>query len=335
MTAPFMVTGGSEPSRSNNQAAVAGLLRQKYLQSKAAAAARPATSAPSPPPGCPMHQPGGSQSSQASSSMLNPDNNIPFNLASSSSSSSGGDRLSSLRTVSSIPRGATSPEPGASPYDKPSACPVAHDSGASGPGPSRWEYPSPAQFQAALARKNKAAPEEHVETMVMVHNFLNEEAWKQVLEWEKHFVAKPEDVDNTSLLRFQGRPGELSPKARWYAFLGSVLPSRYASEPPFDRHDWIVGRADGTTARYVIDYYGDDEADARDEQRKQMKEHQRKQALTGAGAAVVEDDEDDDDDQANFVLDVRPAIDSFDALRVRASKAFSDWQSPQTVQGSA
>lgn len=162
--------------------------------------------------------------------------------------------------------------------------------------------------------------------MVMVHNFLNEQAWKQVLEWERLFVSDPKDVEETSLLRFQGRPGELSPRARWYAFLGSVWPSHYASEPPFDRHDWVVGRADGSTARYVIDYYGDDEADARDEHKKQIREQRRRQAATG-GQGDQRQDDDEDDEQANFVLDVRPAIDSFDALRVRAAKAFKNWQS--------
>lgn len=90
--------------------------------------------------------------------------------------------------------------------------------------PSRWEYPSAEQFQAALARKNKAAPEEHVEMMVAVHNFMNEEAWKIVVDWEKDFGTDTEDL---SLLRFQGRPGELSPRARWYGFMGSIWPSRY------------------------------------------------------------------------------------------------------------
>ena len=47
-----------------------------------------------------------------------------------------------------------------------------------------WEYPSPQQFYNALVRKGWETPEEHVETMVDIHNFLNEEAWQQVLKWE-------------------------------------------------------------------------------------------------------------------------------------------------------
>lgn len=48
----------------------------------------------------------------------------------------------------------------------------------------KWEYPSPQQFYNALRRKGWETPEEHVETMVDIHNFLNEEAWDQVLKWE-------------------------------------------------------------------------------------------------------------------------------------------------------
>lgn len=80
------------------------------------------------------------------------------------------------------------------------------------------------------------------------------------------------------LARFRGRPGELSPKARLLLFAGWLLPTRFksvhphtsliyfsnietcsvhsSSEPPFDRHDWIVKRrSTGEEVRYVIDYY--------------------------------------------------------------------------------
>jgi hypothetical protein len=49
----------------------------------------------------------------------------------------------------------------------------------------KWEYPSPQQFYNALVRKGWETPEEHVETMVDIHNFLNERAWMEVLKWEK------------------------------------------------------------------------------------------------------------------------------------------------------
>lgn len=50
---------------------------------------------------------------------------------------------------------------------------------------SKWEYPSPQQFYNALVRKGWETPEEHVVTMVEIHNFLNEEAWEEVRKWER------------------------------------------------------------------------------------------------------------------------------------------------------
>jgi len=119
-------------------------------------------------------------------------------------------------------------------------------------GQAKWEYPSPQQFYNALVRKGWETPEEHVETMVEIHNFLNEEAWGEVLKWEKRHNSD----DDPQLTRFMGRPGELSPKARFWMFAGWLLPSRFSNEPPFDRHDWIVRRPKtGEEVRYVIDYY--------------------------------------------------------------------------------
>ena len=47
-----------------------------------------------------------------------------------------------------------------------------------------WEYPSPQQFYNALVRKGWETPEEHIDTMVKIHNFLNEAAWNEVMKWE-------------------------------------------------------------------------------------------------------------------------------------------------------
>lgn len=54
---------------------------------------------------------------------------------------------------------------------------------------SKWEYPSPQQFYNALVRKGWETPEEHIETMVHIHNFLNEEAWEEVKKWESRHSA--------------------------------------------------------------------------------------------------------------------------------------------------
>jgi len=147
--------------------------------------------------------------------------------------------------------------------------------------PEKWEYPSPQQFYNALVRKGWETPEEHVETMVDIHNFLNEMAWKEVVKWETE--SQP-GAPEPQLARFQGRPGELSPKARLVMFLGNILPSRFNSEPPFDRHDWVIRRHTGEEVRYVIDYY----------------------------SAPPESD-----GSPVFSLDVRPALDSFGSVKSR------------------
>ena len=51
-------------------------------------------------------------------------------------------------------------------------------------GAGNWEYPSPQQFYNALVRKGFPTPENEVETMVQIHNFLNEKAWDEVQKWE-------------------------------------------------------------------------------------------------------------------------------------------------------
>ncbi|KAJ7203951.1 cytochrome c/c1 heme-lyase [Mycena haematopus] len=155
---------------------------------------------------------------------------------------------------------------------------------------NKWEYPSPQQFYNALARKGRETPEElqHVETMVEIHNFLNERAWEEVVRWERRANAG----DDIQLARFKGRPGEMSPKARIWMFAGWLMPSRFNTEPPFDRHDWVVRRPKtGEEVRYVIDYYS--APPERD------------------GSPV-------------FSLDVRPALDSFGSLKERIAAATED-----------
>lgn len=113
-------------------------------------------------------------------------------------------------------------------------------------GESKWVYPSPYMFYNAMKRKGTANPEDipNVASMVDIHNFLNEEVWREILVWEdmhKDVCCGPQ------LKRFRGRPTELSPKARF-------LTTFFGVPPPFDRHDWTVNRC-GKDVRYVIDYY--------------------------------------------------------------------------------
>jgi len=129
--------------------------------------------------------------------------------------------------------------------------------------------------------------------MVEIHNFLNEEAWQEVLKWEKR---SNNDDEDPHLARFKGRPGEMSPKARFWLLAGWLLPSRFNNEPPFDRHDWIIRRPKtGEEVRYVIDYY----------------------------SAPPEPD-----GSPVFSLDVRPALDSFGSLKERIAFATEEaWAS--------
>lgn len=125
--------------------------------------------------------------------------------------------LPTEREVSSIPRG-------------------------TGKGEGNWEYPSPQQMYNAMRRKGyDDTPEDAVESMVAVHNFLNEGAWGEIVEWEKQFgggvmKALREQEENQRvardgswprLLRFQGRSKELTPKARMLQMLGRVYPEKY------------------------------------------------------------------------------------------------------------
>ncbi|RQM24631.1 hypothetical protein B5M09_003093 [Aphanomyces astaci] len=91
-----------------------------------------------------------------------------------------------------------------------------------------WTYPSEQMFFNALRRKGKGEDvhEGHVQTIVSIHNNMNERAWNQVAAWEEAL-----------------HPGY---------------------DKPFDRHDWVVVRNDNTEQRYVIDYYFDDDKAAED-----------------------------------------------------------------------
>ncbi|KAJ1555146.1 holocytochrome c synthase [Nowakowskiella sp. JEL0078] len=113
-----------------------------------------------------------------------------------------------------------------------------------------WEYPSPQQFYHALKRKGWETPEKEVPVMVDIHNYLNEQCWGELLKWEKKYHC---DCPNPTLLKFRGRPQDLSPKA-W------LMTTFFGAERPFDRHDWTIDRC-GKSVRYVIDYYGGAEED--------------------------------------------------------------------------
>jgi len=115
-----------------------------------------------------------------------------------------------------------------------------------------WQYPSPQMFWNALVRKGKTegVSEQDVVNVVRIHNNMNENTWLKVLQWEQlHPPPKEVEGAEPKLLRFLGRPDELSPKAKFKMLLGNPA--------PFDRHDWIVDRG-GKEVRYIIDYYHDE-----------------------------------------------------------------------------
>ena len=148
-----------------------------------------------------------------------------------------------------------------------------------------WQYPSPQMFWNALVRKKKTegASEEDITAVVAVHNNMNETTWKQVMIWESLI----DDDYAPTLLRFLGRPDDLSPRARLKALTGHPK--------PFDRHDWYVDRG-GKEVRYIIDYYHDESSISKDKAPKSMH---------------------DTVSMKSIHVDVRPALDSVEAVLSR------------------
>ncbi|KAI8143202.1 cytochrome c/c1 heme-lyase [Fennellomyces sp. T-0311] len=107
----------------------------------------------------------------------------------------------------------------------------------------RWIYPSEQMFFNAMRRKNWNPEERDMSVVVPIHNAVNEMAWVKILEWEKMHDTV---CNQPKLVKFQGRPKDITPKARLYSFFGYKL--------PFDRHDWVVDRC-GEKVTYVIDFY--------------------------------------------------------------------------------
>ncbi|KAG2498911.1 hypothetical protein HYH03_003101 [Edaphochlamys debaryana] len=110
---------------------------------------------------------------------------------------------------------------------------------------STWLFPSPQMVFNALRRKGKGedVTEDDMEGFIAAHNSMNEATWHRVMQWE---TLHRTECDAPTLLRFQGKPHDLSPLAWVRNLLGGP--------EPFDRHDWIIDRC-GKEVRYVIDFY--------------------------------------------------------------------------------
>lgn len=100
-----------------------------------------------------------------------------------------------------------------------------------------------------MKRKGKGddVVEDDMDMVVHAHNSMNEITWQEVLFWEQ---LHRDDCRYPTLLRFRGRPDDLSPLARIKSWFGGPM--------PFDRHDWYIDRC-GTEVRYVIDFYFDED----------------------------------------------------------------------------
>ena len=60
-----------------------------------------------------------------------------------------------------------------------------------------------------------------MESVVAIHNNMNEKTWRRVLEWEEMHCATC--AQPRKLVRFVGRPDELSPKAALQYYLGVTV----------------------------------------------------------------------------------------------------------------
>jgi len=153
-----------------------------------------------------------------------------------------------------------------------------------------WLYPSPQMFYNALRRKGKddGFKEEDADLVVAIHNNMNEKTWRKVMEWESQYC---EVCPAPTLLKFMGRPDELSPKARLKTWFGWIS--------PFDRHDWYIDRC-GKEVRYIIDYYYDEASAKQDEVPSLQSTNSIK----------------------SIHVDVRPALDSFGSFSERITRFY-------------
>lgn len=133
-----------------------------------------------------------------------------------------------------------------------------------------------------MKRKGFNAAAEDMKTVVPIHNAVNERAWAEILKWEAPYVAPAnKGCGGPRLHSFAGLGRTMSPRARINTLLGYTA--------PFDRHDWVVDRC-GKRVEYVIDFYS-----GRND---------------GPGAGKL-----------NFYLDVRPKLNTWEGVKMRALRA--------------
>ncbi|KAK7747567.1 Cytochrome c1 heme lyase [Diatrype stigma] len=254
-------------------------------------------------------------------------------------------RLATEREVSTIPRTATSSYPGSysaaaseplpstststiapspSPPQPPAVtapshgAPVANNEQETGADATsgNWIYPSERMFFEAMRRKGHDPRATDMRAVVPIHNAVNERAWAEIKAWEAPWVERARSqlqqqqqkreegagggfCDGPRLHSFSGLGGDrLSPRARFNTLLGY--------QAPFDRHDWVVDRC-GTRVEYVIDFYagrgfGSTSAPS---------SSSGGSGPAGTGGAKP----------LSFYLDVRPKLNTWEGVKMRAFKA--------------
>ncbi|ODV80606.1 cytochrome c and c1 heme-lyase [Suhomyces tanzawaensis NRRL Y-17324] len=111
-----------------------------------------------------------------------------------------------------------------------------------------WIYPSQKQFYEAMVRKSWDPKAQDMQTVVPIHNAVNEKAWNHILKWESSNIEEAKQAcGGITLTSFKGDLKKLTPRA-W--FNSTVM----GYQKPFDRHDWVISRC-GTEVEYVIDFY--------------------------------------------------------------------------------
>lgn len=149
----------------------------------------------------------------------------------------------------------------------------------------KWVYPSPQMFWNAMLRKGWRWKDSDISPKDM-DNIINIHNSNNELAWREVLKWEALHADECTTPRLKRFAGYAS-KYSPRARIRSWL----GYELPFDRHDWVVDR-NGKEVRYVIDYYD--------------------------GGKVNKDYE-------FALLDVRPALDSFEAVKDRVKVAIWRW----------
>lgn len=111
----------------------------------------------------------------------------------------------------------------------------------------KWAYPSPVQFYRNATAKGHELDPADMNTVVSIHNAVNEETWRRIKQIEDKFHGK-ECPTGPTLVRFVGKPQEPSLKARAMHWIGGYV-------MPFDRHEWTVDRCGKGLFKYHVDFY--------------------------------------------------------------------------------